>query len=58
VFDPRRGVAARWDARLAALLERLTAIIDGAVFLQRPAAGDDAETLEASYICVRIRRGG
>jgi hypothetical protein len=31
VFAPRRRAAARWDTRLVALLERLTAMIDGAV---------------------------
>jgi hypothetical protein len=33
--------------RLAALRERPTPINDGAIFLLSPAAGDDAETLEA-----------
>ena len=33
MFDLRRRAAVRWDTRFAALLERLTPIIDGAVFL-------------------------
>ena len=34
MFDPRGRAAVRWDTRLTALLERLTPIIDGAVFLR------------------------
>ena len=47
VFDHRRLVAERRGTRLAAVLERLTSVIDGAASLFLSATVSDAETLAA-----------
>jgi hypothetical protein len=42
-----RRAAARWDTRLAAVVERLPAMLDGAAFPRSSAPDHDAETLGA-----------
>ena len=52
VFDPRKRATEPWDTRLAALVERLTPIHDGAAFPRSSATGNDAETLGVRYAYV------